>query len=436
MCWKPVYVLLMLGTAFVDYCCAIRIADAKNEVQRRLFLGVSLCANLGLLFFFKYFGFFSQTAADIAALMGRPEMIPVLHLVLPVGISFYTFQELGYTIDVYCRRVMPERHMGIFMAYVSFFPQLVAGPIERAGHLLPQIKSKITFDAQRASSAFRLILLGLFKKVVIADRLAEYVNTVYASPHDFGGAALLCATIFFGIQIYCDFGGYTDIARGSARLLGINLMENFRAPYFARSISEFWKRWHISLSTWFRDYVYLPLGGNRHGGRRWAFAIMAVFTISGLWHGAAITFVIWGAFHGVAYLCERGWARYFSGKVFVCVPESIRSVFAWALTMAAVFVLWIFFRATDLADALFVIRSISIEPFKGDAIVVGFPKFVQCILFSAAALLIDMRIFREGFALHLKVQPLCLRWSVYYAVVYAILFLGAFNQNAFIYFQF
>ena len=263
MCWKPEYVLLIWASTAVDYIAGLQMSKAINKSSRRAWLALSLSTNLGILFSFKYWNFFSENVRDLLGRMDVTAGIPEFDLLLPVGISFYTFQTLSYSVDVYRGRLEPERHLGRFALYVAFFPQLVAGPIERASRLLPQFWQDIDFDYDRMGSGLRQMTWGMFKKVVVADRLAIYVDSVYSDPSAHQGLPVVAATYFFAFQIYCDFSGYSDIAIGAARVLGFDLMENFKRPYFARSVSDFWRRWHISLSTWFRDYVYIPLGGSR-----------------------------------------------------------------------------------------------------------------------------------------------------------------------------
>lgn len=294
MCWNPKYIVFLIFIIVVDYFCGIGMQATNAQALRRLLLGVSLCSNIGLLFVFKYFNFFSH---NLSALVGHA--FPVLDLVLPIGLSFHVFQSLAYTIDVYRRSIEPERHAGIFALFVMFFPQLVAGPIERPQNLLHQFHEtrRFTYDNFRVGA--QLALWGLIKKVCIADLVSDPVNRVYTAPTTYSGPILLLATIYFTVQIYCDFSGYTDIARGVAKIMGYDLMVNFRQPYFSRSIQDFWRRWHISLSTWFRDYVFYPLGGSRVPQTLILRNILVVFLVSGLWHGAAWTFVIWGGLHGM-----------------------------------------------------------------------------------------------------------------------------------------
>jgi alginate O-acetyltransferase complex protein AlgI len=339
--WKPEYLLLIIASTLVDYGCGLRMGSIAGKARRKKWLLVSLTSNLGLLFAFKYFNFFNESARAVFDRFNIFYDVPAFDLLLPVGISFYTFQTLSYSIDVYRGRQRPERHLGIFALYVSFFPQLVAGPIERSTHLLPQFFQPHRFEYDRVTSGLRLVLWGFFKKVVVADRLALYVNAVYNDPSAHTGPTILLATYFFAFQIYCDFSGYSDIAIGTARVMGYDLMQNFRRPYFARSISEFWSRWHISLSTWFRDYLYIPLGGNRVPRWRWYVNLFAVFLISGLWHGANWTFVVWGALHGTYLIVglvtsdarERFWQRLeeLAARLpALTVPAPVRGAFAVA----------------------------------------------------------------------------------------------------------
>ncbi len=301
MCWKVEYIVLIIASTLIDYFVAKKMADLKEKVKRKKWLLISLLSNLGILFGFKYFNFVN---ANVQALFDNFNIfygVPAFDVLLPVGISFYTFQTLSYTIDVYNGKTPVQNHLGIFAVYVSFFPQLVAGPIERSRHLLPQFYVEHKFSYDRIKYGLQQMLWGFFKKVVIADRLAIVVDGVYNNLDDYSGISLLIATIFFAFQIYCDFSGYSDIAIGSARVMGFELIDNFKRPYFSKSISEFWRRWHISLSTWFRDYLYIPLGGNRVVKWRWYYNLFITFLVSGFWHGANWTFLVWGGLHG-AYL--------------------------------------------------------------------------------------------------------------------------------------
>lgn len=432
---NAIYLLLLGMTTLIDYVAALRIDRTDHQPTRRLWLIASLCGNLGALFVFKYFNFFTQS---IGAALGTA--LPVLEVMLPVGISFYTFQSMAYTIDVYRGQLPAEKHFGIFATYVAFFPQLVAGPIERAGHLLPQFHIKHAPDTQRTVEGFRLILWGLFKKVVIADRLALYINVVYNDAHSYTGLPLIIATIFFGFQIYCDFSAYSDIAIGTARVMGFSLMQNFRQPYFSKSVREFWSRWHISLSTWFRDYVYIPLGGNRVSLPRNLFNLFIVFFLSGLWHGAAWTFVIWGALHGLYVVVDAGLRGH---GVKIDAPTWVKI----AVTFTLVTFAWIFFRANTIDDALYIVGNLLTftptdltAPFASAAGVILAPQVEFVLTWALLALLmvVDALDAQVGLVQWLEARPTVVRWAAYYAAGAAVLFSGLYGVGAqqFIYFQF
>jgi alginate O-acetyltransferase complex protein AlgI len=305
MCFVPIYILILAATIGVDYVAGILIERTPDPARKKAYLTMSIVSVCAILFVFKYFNFFNNNLAGLARVLHWNYPMKSLRLILPIGLSFHTFQSLSYVFEVYRGRQRAEKHFGLYSLYVMYFPQLVAGPIERPQNLLHQFKEVKRFDWQRLWNGVSLSLWGLFKKVVVADSLAIYTNTIYNNSSQHTGTSLLLATYFFAIQIYCDFSGYSDIARGISRIYGIELMKNFETPYFAKSISEFWSRWHISLSSWFRDYVYIPMGGNRVSLARNMFNIGVVFLISGLWHGANWTFVIWGALHGMYYLAWR-----------------------------------------------------------------------------------------------------------------------------------
>lgn len=308
-CWSPKYVVLILISTIPTYIAAILLEREESLLRRKFILTATLLVCLGLLFFFKYFNFVSGSISELLILFSvRPQPV-TLNILLPIGISFYTFQSLGYVIDVYRGKVHPEHHFGIYATFISFFPQLVSGPIGRADSLLPQIKSKKSFQYSEATYGLKLMAWGFFKKLAIADVVAQYVDTSYASLRTCSGFDLLIVVFFFTIQIYCDFSGYSDIVIGTAKLMGINLMTNFKSPYFSKSIKEFWSRWHISLSTWFRDYVYIPLGGNRCSKPKHYLNLMITFLASGLWHGANWTFVAWGGIHGLAQVMEASFVK-------------------------------------------------------------------------------------------------------------------------------
>lgn len=331
--WDARFLLLLIGTSLIDYFVAIGLDRAKSEGARRWLLSASLAGNLGVLGFFKYYGFFVESMADLLRVLGVQFEMRVLEVVLPVGISFYTFQTMSYTIDVYRGQIRATRDLASFLAYVSFFPQLVAGPIERAAHLLPQFQRTVSITREMLREGLWLMIWGMFKKVALADNLAPLVEMVYGAEQPSGPMTIL-ATAAFALQIYCDFSGYSDIARGTARVLGFEIMHNFNLPYSAASLREFWGRWHVSLSTWLRDYLYIPLGGNRRGPARTRINLMVTMLLGGLWHGANWTFVLWGLWHGLALALNRARGAW--------------SLRGWLGTMLAVLYGWMLFRAESL----------------------------------------------------------------------------------------
>lgn len=420
--------LLLLSTG-ADFILGLCLEHTHNEPDRKRLLYLSLAINLGLLGFFKYFNFFTGSFTAMAAQAGWQLNPFTLRIILPVGISFYTFQSLSYTLDIYRRRIPATRDAVAFAAFVAFFPQLVAGPIERAGHLLPQFLQKRRFDYAWAASGCRLILWGLLKKVVIADNLAPVVECVFNNPGNQNTWTVILGTLCFAGQIYGDFSGYSDIAVGSARLLGFDLMQNFRTPYFAGSIREFWQRWHISLSTWFRDYVYIPLGGNKDGMARQVRNLLITFALSGLWHGANWTFVVWGLWHGTLAALET-----LSGRRTQHLPGKRLLVFT------LVCIGWIFFRA-DTLDTAFALLG-QMGTFGGGLNPVAhiFPTATKWLALAATILLVG----RVEWTISLQdpndwfvALPKLLRWALYYVLVGIILLLGVFdNAPVFIYFQF
>jgi D-alanyl-lipoteichoic acid acyltransferase DltB (MBOAT superfamily) len=439
--WKIEYLGLIWFSTGVDYLVARLLERWESPLRRRLLLGLTLVSNLGLLFVFKYWDFAAGSVAALLAQGGIVYAPTPLPWLLPVGISFYTFQTLAYTIDVYRGRQVAERHLGRFALYVAFFPQLVAGPIERSQRLLPQFLERQRWDAARAESGLRLMAWGFFKKLVIADRLALLVNGVYGQPQQFGSIPLILATLAFAYQIYCDFSGYSDIAIGAARVMGFRLMLNFDRPYAARSVGDFWHRWHISLSTWFRDYLYIPLGGNRGGKIRVAANLMLVFVISGLWHGASWTFVIWGGLHGLYLLAERALAkplrRLWTG-LGLDPASRLADGLRWVVTFALVAFAWIFFRADSLADAAYVAghllgpRDLS----SGYGMGIGAWNLALALVAIALLELVQWRQARGGMGAWLDRLPRWQRWSAYYALGFSILLFGRLGVAEFIYFQF
>ena len=435
MSWNPAYILLILGSTLVDYWMGAKMAAEPVQKKRRKYLYISLASNLGLLFFFKYFNFFRENVAVLTEAMGLSYALPVFNLLLPVGISFYTFQTLSYSIDIYYGKITPEKHLGRFALFVAFFPQLVAGPIERASNLLPQFRREVTFDYDRVSSGLRLALWGFVKKVVIADRLAMFVDVVYNSPGEHHGWTIVLATWMFAFQIFCDFSGYSDIAIGIARMLGFDLMKNFDRPYFATSLQDFWRRWHISLSTWFRDYVYIPLGGNRVVKWRWYYNLFLTFLISGLWHGAAWTFIIWGALHGGGIVLELMLRRGNQPTVMDGWQRIGKIIFIFGVVCLA----WLFFRANSLSDAMLLLGNMT--DFSTDQLSLNMildSPYDLVVGIGSVLLLLGVHLFQEKHhaGIWIITQPVWVRWAIYLGLVLLILNFGEFNQQQFIYFQF
>ena len=356
ICFIPIYILILGFTIVVDYFAGILLETADTK-KRKYYLIASLIANIGVLAIFKYFNFINENLSFLLNGINVHNPLPYLSIILPIGLSFHTFQAMSYTIEVYRGNQKAEKHFGIYALYVMFYPQLVAGPIERPQNLLPQFYEKHRFDYQKIADGLKLMAWGLFKKVVIADRLAILVNQVYDNPTSYEGLPLIIATILFAFQIFCDFSGYSDIAIGAAQVMGFRLMNNFNRPYSSRSVSEFWKRWHISLSSWFRDYLYISLGGNRVSIPRWYLNLLLVFLISGLWHGAKWTFVIWGALHGF-YVISAIILTKFKKPVLQLMHTDrwpiIYSISQKILTFSLVAFAWIFFRAKSLPDSLYI----------------------------------------------------------------------------------
>lgn len=440
MAFIPAYILILALTILVDYAAGILIERTSGR-SKSVLLTVSVIVTCLILFVFKYFYFFVDNAITVVDLVGWRLSRPVLDIVLPIGLSFHTFQSLSYVIEVYLGRQKAERDLVTYATYVMFFPQLVAGPIERPQNLLHQFHQQHAFDYERITSGVQRMAWGFFKKVVVADRLALYVNDVYAQPQNFNGLQLTIATVFFAYQIYCDFSGYSDIAIGSARVLGFKLMENFDSPYHALTISEFWRRWHISLSTWFRDYVYIPLGGNRLGERRQAFNLLVTFGVSGLWHGANWTYVVWGLLNGF-YLVVGKLTREARDRWFLSLGVHSSDVTRRAVSLVSTFALtcigWIFFRAKTLDDAVYVLTHI---PFGWDFSQIATEQFLLRQMPVAVAAIIVLEL-GEAFQKRLPLSsvvarfPIALRWSAYAAGIFMILMFGVFRQAQFIYFQF
>ena len=447
MCWKPAYIVLIITSTLINYFCSLRMSETENISYRKLYLTLSIVSSLGILFVFKYLNFFAWTTKYFLGYSQIERAAPLLNVLLPVGISFYTFQTLSYTIDVYRGETHAEKRLINFALYVSFFPQLVAGPIERSTRLLPQFDNEVKFDYHRVTDGLKLMLWGMFKKVVIADTLAKLVNPVYGNPANYEGPALTAATIFFAFQIYCDFSGYSDIAIGAAEVLGIELMQNFDRPYSSKSIREFWRRWHISLSTWFRDYLYIPLGGNRVSKFRNYINLTTVFFLCGLWHGANWTFVIWGLLHGsymiISRITETQRAKIAQITGIDKVPI-VQNALKVSITFGLTCFAWIFFRAQTLTDAWYIIGHIPsgwdqllrLENLNNLYILntpVAFFVSIMLIMILETAQFMQGRCnVREM----LQNRPIWLRWSLYYIAVICILLFGSPEGQDFIYFQF
>ena len=436
MLWKPAYGLLIAFVTVATYCICRTMAGASNRRSRRLLLLICLIADLLPLLIFKYLGFALESLNRVAAWAVLPPL-PVVRLILPVGISFYTFQALAYAIDVYRGRINAEENLLNLALYVSFFPQLVAGPIERAQNLLPQIRRMTSFDEARVASGIRLMTVGFAKKLLIADRLAVYVNAVYGQPTQYRGLALLLATYLFAFQIYYDFSAYTDIARGSAKILGFDLILNFKQPYLSASIGEFWRRWHISLSSWFRDYLYIPLGGNRVPAARWAVNIVIAFLVSGLWHGAGWTFLVWSLLHGMVCILER-----LAQPLTRRLPRRLAQSSLWhvakvAATFHIVLLGWIFFRARSLAEALYILKNLGLSGGLQASLAGGTTEFILCLLGATAVILFDLLQSKVSLEAAICKRPAVVRYAVYLALPLLITIFGAFESpGEFVYFQF
>ncbi len=437
MAFVPVYLLILAFTIAVDYAAGLLIERAQGT-RRKLWLLISLVANIGVLVFFKYYGFLYSNAGWLAEQLHGSNPLPALSILLPIGLSFHTFQAMSYTIEVYRGHQPAEKHFGIYALYVMFYPQLVAGPIERPQNLLPQFRELHVFDADRVFSGLKLMVWGLFKKLVIADRLGIYVDSAYNYHEQSSGVSLLLATFFFSFQIYCDFSGYTDIAIGAARVMGFNLMTNFRRPLLARSTADHWRRWHISLSTWFRDYVYFPMGGSRVKIPRMYVNLMVVFLISGLWHGANWTFVIWGGLNGLYVVLghitrrPRHWCWSLTG-----IPRHHRldTFFQIIITFSLIAFSRVFFRSENLDQALSIFRKMagmggsladeSVTMLLYAFFAVGFLLAVEC----------RREFLPDRFSLSLHRLPL-VRQAWYAVLVLLILLVGVYDGGQFIYFQF
>lgn len=427
--WKWEYLSLLLLSGVSDFIIAQRIDKSGIEKHRKRWLWMSICINLGILVLFKYAGAFAMMHPKmphyISVFPNIGGIIKFLSLALPVGISFYTFQTMSYTIDVYRNKIKPEKHLGKFLLFVSYFPQLVAGPIERYAHLDPQLKKKVKWIYENFQIGFRFILYGLFIKMCIADNLGSWVDTIYNNPGRWHPAVNWFGMVAFSFQIYADFHGYTTIAKGVAKLFGVDLMDNFNKPYAASSVNEFWKRWHISLTSWFRDYLYIPLGGNKTGNGHWVFNILLVFLISGLWHGANYTFIIWGAIHGLIYLFEN----LFSKKRRYAPTIKIAGIL---FTFFVVTIAWVFFRADNLAIAQVMLNNAFFLGQGADWLTVPWHLLALIPLFIG----FDHFIIRQNIQSTLSPWSWQKRWVLYSFMIFCLISFSGAQAHPFIYFRF
>ncbi|HNV85460.1 MAG TPA: MBOAT family O-acyltransferase [Candidatus Omnitrophota bacterium] len=433
--WDWRFLGLIGYSTLIDYVCGLKIGSGKTPKKRKGFLWLSIGSHLLILGFFKYFNFFAENLRVFADLFGIHLDSPTLHIILPVGISFYTFQAMGYTIDVYRGKMQPARNPIDFALYIAFFPQLVAGPIERASALLPQISNKRVITETQIDEGCWLIFWGFFKKVFIADNLAQIVNAVFSKTGLFSGSETLMGLYAFAFQIYGDFAGYSDIARGTAKLMGIELMVNFKFPYFVTDPREFWKNWHISLSTWLRDYLYIPLGGNRSGRIQTCRNIFLTMLLGGLWHGASWTFVLWGAYHGVLLIIHRAAEWFFpKQKTANSVRDGIKNGFGVFLMFHLTCFGWLLFRSKDFAQIADLLKNLlfNFRPFGSDTGDYG----LMILFYIWPLLLIEFFEKKKDDLMIIFKWPAPVRWAFFILLFYLIAFWGEFGARGFIYFQF
>ncbi len=444
MAFIPIYILILALTIAIDYMAALLIERSDGK-RRKIYLIVSIISTCMVLFIFKYFNFFNTNLAQVARFFHWNYSIENLSLILPIGLSFHTFQSLSYVIEVYRRNFKAEQHFGIYALYVMFYPQLVAGPIERPRNLIHQFYEEHSFDAQRVIDGLKLMVWGFFKKVVIADKLAMIVDKIYSDPTQYTGLPLIAAAISFAIQVYCDFSGYSDIAIGSAQVMGFRLRNNFNRPLFSASVAEFWRRWHISLMTWFRDYVYIPLGGNRMSKGRRCFNIFFTFTLSGLWHGANWGMVLWGCFNGLYIILsvltenlrKKGltWTRLDQHPILHRGMGIVFTFFLFWFTL-------IIFRTKDLSDALYVMThlGVGLGSFRAsfENLYSVLPRYELMTVLIAIGWMIFIEIIekQEKMRHPFTAKPIWTRWTIYNVIILFLIFFGEYNDQAFIYFQF
>ncbi|WP_238805301.1 MBOAT family O-acyltransferase [Emticicia aquatica] len=434
----PIYILILFFTIIIDYYAGIWIEQSHGK-KRKSALIMSLVANIGVLSVFKYYNFFIDNFNSILFKINPDQLLPHWDIILPIGLSFHTFQAMSYTIEVYRGNQKAERHFGIYALYVMFYPQLVAGPIERPQNVIHQFYEKHEFNYELAKSGLRLMLWGMFKKVVIADRLSIFVNKVYGQPTDYQGLPLIVATLFFTFQIYCDFSGYSDIAIGSARVMGFDLMKNFDRPYFSKNISEFWRRWHISLSTWFRDYLYIPLGGNRVAEYRRYFNLFFVFMMSGLWHGASWHFVIWGALHGIYLIFGQLTKRFQETVLGLLKIQLLQNIIHASITFILVAFAWIFFAAHNNADSIYIIKHLFSQNSHSISQIIEIIGENDLYLILISVFILEFVQWQQRgklIANHFESKPKWQQWMAYYLILLMILCFGVYNNSQFIYFQF
>ncbi len=456
MCWNPKYALLIAASTLITWVSGLaleranRLPGGAGGRRKKLCVALSFVSNLAILFFFKYFDFAVSNLNALLSLLHLRLLQPGFDVLLPVGISFYTFQALSYTMEVYRGEIGAEHNLLRYALFVSFFPQLVAGPIERSKNLLPQFREVHRFDFDRVKDGLLLMLWGFFMKLVIADRLGILVDQVYGNWRQYGGVELAAATVFFALQIYCDFGSYSNIAIGAAQVMGFRLMENFRQPYFAASVADFWRRWHISLTSWFRDYLYIPLGGNRKGRARKYCNVMLVFLTSGLWHGASWHFVAWGALNGL-YQVIGDATKAFRQRILrifrVRTDCASYQLFRILLTFVLVDLSWVFFRAENLGAAVQILGQMltAFDPwalFDGTLLTLGLDGKDLAVVLAALLLLwiVDYAHSRGSVRTWLARQNLPFRWLIYYGLLFSLLLFGVYGLGysaaAFLYFQF
>ena len=433
MWFVPKYILILLVTIVIDYSAGIlmeRYADQPKK--KKTFMVISIVSTLTVLVIFKYLNFLTANLDQLCASLGKETHL-VTHIILPIGLSFHTFQSMSYVFEVYRGHQKAERHFGYYALYVMFFPQLVTGPIERPGNLLRQLHEEKRFNYDNISKGMRLILFGFFAKMVVADHLGEYVDEVFGHLDEYNSWTVLCCMVFYSFQIYCDFFGYSTIALGSAKLMGFDLMDNFKTPYLAKNIAEFWHRWHISLSTWFRDYVYIPLGGSRVKFGRWAFNILVVFVLSGIWHGAAWTFLLWGLAHGLLHIVEKVLRDKMplkeSQSKWLRVSVDALCVFK---TFVLVTLFWVIFRATDFEHlkAIFVTAFTNFDGGEQMSVKPGMWIYLGVLI------LFDVLLRNSRFDTWCEDKPLVLRWLVYAVLVFMVICCSSVYNFPFIYFQF